>query len=126
MTRRAACYFYSKLLHYNIELYEWNQSVLHGKAAVVDNLWTTIGSFNLNNLSSYGSVEMNVGINSAGFSKMYQEHLNQIISQCQKVTPESLRIRNTLFSKTINGLSYYMTRAIEIMMTYLPYKRFNN
>jgi cardiolipin synthase len=36
---------------------------LHGKAAVVDGNWT-IGSFNLNNLSSYGSLEMNVEIKS--------------------------------------------------------------
>jgi cardiolipin synthase len=34
------------------------------KAAVVDGNWTTIGSFNLNNLSSYGSLEMNVEIKS--------------------------------------------------------------
>jgi cardiolipin synthase len=47
----------------NIELYEWDKTVLHGKAAVVDGNWT-IGSFNLNNLSSYGSLEMNVEIKS--------------------------------------------------------------
>lgn len=126
MTRRATCYFYTKLLGYNIELYEWNQSVLHGKAAVVDSIWTTIGSFNLNNLSSYGSVEMNIGIDSAIFSKMYQNHLNEIILQCQRITPESLKTTDTILSKIINGLSYYSTRAIEIIMTYLPYRRFNN
>lgn len=52
MARYASCYLYSKLLRYNIELYEWKSSVLHGKTTVVDASWTTIGSFNLNNLSS--------------------------------------------------------------------------
>ena len=65
LTRRATCFLYTKLLNYNIELYEWNKSVLHGKTAVIDGYWTTIGSFNLNNLSSYGSIEMNVEINSS-------------------------------------------------------------
>ena len=65
LTRRATCYLYTKLLNYNIELYEWDKSVLHGKTAVIDGYWTTIGSFNLNNLSSYGSIEMNVEINSS-------------------------------------------------------------
>ena len=124
MTRRATCFLYSKLLHYNIELYEWNQSVLHGKSAVIDGYWTTIGSFNLNNLSSYGSVEMNVEINSTVFSKMYQSHLNQIIAECQPVTLESLEIKNHFFSKFINLLSYLITRLIEILITYTPYKRF--
>jgi len=124
MTRRATCYLYSKLLSYNIELYEWNNSILHGKAAVIDNYWTTIGSFNLNNLSSYGSIEMNVEINSTVFSKMYQAHLNEIIEQCQKITPETLEIKNTLFTKFINWISYYITRIIEIIVTFTPYKRF--
>ncbi|MFV5702003.1 phospholipase D-like domain-containing protein [Flavobacterium sp. XS2P12] len=126
MTRRATCFLYGKLLKYNIELYEWDKSILHGKTAVIDGCWTTIGSFNLNNLSSYGSVEMNVEINSILFSKIYQSHLNQIIAQCQRVTPESLRIKTSLFTKIINLLSYLFTRMIEIIVTYTPYKRFNN
>lgn len=126
LARRATCYFYRKLLRYDIELYEWNLSVLHGKAAVIDKKWTTIGSFNLNNLSSYGSVEMNVEIYSKSFSETYLVHLNEIMSQCQRITPETLKIRNNFFSKMINLLSYLITRTIEIIITYLPYKRFNN
>ncbi|MBP2284646.1 cardiolipin synthase [Flavobacterium sp. CG_23.5] len=126
MTRRATCYLYSKLLSYNIELYEWNESVLHGKAAVIDEYWTTIGSFNLNNLSSYGSLEMNVEIKSTEFSKMYREQLNQIIAKCQRITPEDLEIKNNLFLKLGNWFSYYSTRLIELLVIYTPYNRFHN
>lgn len=126
MTRRATCYLYAKLFRYDMELYEWNQSVLHGKAMVVDGKWTTIGSFNLNNLSSYASIEMNVEIYSELFSKTFQLQLNNIISQSQKITPETLKLKNSLFSKFINWLSYRLTRIIEIIITYLPYHRFNN
>jgi len=126
MTRRATCYLYAKLFRYNIELYEWDQSVLHGKAAIIDHKWTTIGSFNLNNLSSYGSVEMNVQIYSELFSKAFQLQLNEIIMQSQRITPESLKLKNSVFSKLINWFSYNSTRAIEIMVTYLPYHRFNS
>ena len=69
---------------------------------------------------------MNVGIDSVVFSKMFQNHLDEIISQCQRITPESLQSSNSIISKITNGMSYYITRAIEIIMTYLPYKRFNN
>lgn len=126
LTRRATCFLYGKLLKYNIELYEWDKSILHGKAAVIDGNWTTIGSFNLNNLSSYGSLEMNVEINSALFSKMFQAHLIEIIAQCQNITLNSLKTKNNLLTKTINFLSYCITRIIEIIVTYTPYKRFNN
>ena len=126
LTRRATCFLYGKLLKYNIELYEWNQSVLHGKVAVIDGNWSTIGSFNLNNLSSYGSLEMNVEINSDLFSKMFQTHLLEIIAQCQSITADSLNIKNNILTKSINVLSYCITRIIEIIVTYTPYKRFNN
>jgi cardiolipin synthase len=124
MTRRASCYLYDKLLRHGIELYEWDKSVLHGKTAVIDEYWTTIGSFNLNNLSSYGSIEMNVEINSALFASLYRSHLNEIIAQCQKVTPELLKTKHNLFTKFTNWLSYCVTRIIELLITYTPYKRF--
>lgn len=124
MARRAGCHLYSKLLNHNIELYEWNQSVLHGKAAIIDQRWTTIGSFNLNNLSSYASIEMNVEINSESFAKKFQLDLDEIISQCQRMTPESLKIRNHFMTKAFNWLSFWMVRVLVIIFTYLPYKRF--
>jgi cardiolipin synthase len=124
MARRASCHLYSKLLKYNIELYEWKKSILHGKAAVIDNYWTTIGSFNLNNLSSYASIEMNVGINSNEFANNYLLHLDEIMEQCERITPETLEIRYNLTLKFNNWVSYWTTRTIEILVTYLPHKRF--
>ena len=99
---------------------------MHGKAAVIDGNWCTIGSFNLNNLSSYGSVEMNVEINSVSFSKMFQNHLGEIILKCQNVTKESLKLKTNIFSKFINLLSYGFTRIIELLVTFTPHKRFYN
>ena len=124
IARRASCHLYAKLLRYNIELYEWKSSILHGKAAIVDNTWTTIGSFNLNNLSSFGSIEMNVEINSAEFSNNYLLHLNKIMEQCEKITPESLKLRDGVPTKLLNWICYWITRTIEIIVTYLPHKRF--
>ena len=126
MTRRATCFLYDKLLKYNIELYEWDQSVLHGKVAVIDENWSTIGSFNLNNLSSYGSLEMNVEIRSRSFSSEFRTHLNGVISQCQSITKESLKTKTTIMTKFINLFSYVITRMIELVVTYTPYKRFYN
>ena len=126
MTRRATCFLYDKLLKYNIELYEWDQSVLHGKVAVIDENWSTIGSFNLNNLSSYGSLEMNVEIRSRSISSEFRTHLNGVISQCQSITKESLKTKTTIMTKFINLFSYVITRMIELVVTYTPYKRFYN
>lgn len=124
LSRRASCHLYSKLLGYNIEIFEWEKSVLHGKTAVIDSKWTTIGSFNLNNLSSYASIEMNVGIDSEAFATNYLLHLNEIINQCKKITTETLKLKYSLISIFSNWISYWLARIIEIMVTYFPQKRF--
>lgn len=124
LIRRAACFLYALLLRHKIELYEWNKSVLHGKAIMADTKITSIGSFNLNHLSSFGSIEMNVEIHSAAFSESFASHLNQVISQCEQVTVNTLKARNGIVSKLKNWFSYRLARFGMIIITYLPYKRF--
>lgn len=124
LVKEAINYYYSFLLRNNIELYEWNQSILHGKTAVVDQKWTTIGSFNLNHLSSYASIEMNVGIDSKAFAENYQKHLETIIAQCDPITSEAFQTQNNIFTRFKQWSSYYIVRFFEILLTYLPYNRF--
>lgn len=124
LLRGASQHFYTKIMRYDIEIYEWEKSVLHGKTAVVDRHWTTIGSFNLNKLSAYGSIEMNVGIESNSFSENYRNQLIQIIAQCQKITPAYLLSQQHHLSKYSNRLCYWFIRALLLIITYLPYKRF--
>ncbi len=124
LAQRATNHIYAKLLRSNIELYEYNKTVLHGKAAIVDGNWTTIGSFNLNNLSAFGSLEMNVEIKSTQFTNICKSHISTILSQCQKVTLSSIKKRNTVYSNFINWIAYWIARFLLNLVTYFPHKRF--
>lgn len=126
LMQRATYHLYSSLLQNNIELYEWNKSVLHGKVALVDNKWVTVGSFNLNHLSSYGSIETNVAIESTKFAKTLSSDLNAVISQCESITLETIKRKSSLFATIANWLSYQFVRTILIIITYIPYNRFMN
>ncbi len=123
LARRAACYLYTSFLKHNIELYEWNKSILHGKACVVDRKWATIGSFNVNHLSSYGSIETNVAINSTTFSNQFALHLDDIMAQCESITCDTIEIRNGMVTKIANWLAYNLGRIILKIITFFPYKR---
>lgn len=124
LVKEAIDYSYSSFLKNRIALYEWNESVLHGKAAVIDGKWATIGSFNLNHLSSYASIEMNVGTHSEIFTKQFQDHLKEVISKCTQITLESFESRNTIGARLKRFLCYIIVRFFEILITYLPYQRF--
>jgi cardiolipin synthase A/B len=77
--RLAEHYLYDFYLRHRIRLYEWPHSVLHGKAMIVDRTWVTIGSYNLNFLSHYVSIELNADIIDRKFVNEFADHLGDIM-----------------------------------------------
>lgn len=124
LVRRATEHLYTSLLSHNIKIYEWNKSVVHGKAAMVDNKWSIVGSFNLNSLSCYGSIEMNVEIQSVEFAKNLNLDFEKVISECSQITLETLRKRSGMFKNLANWVSYQIVRTSMLFLTFLPHLRF--
>jgi len=58
----AARHLYGGLLRNGIHIYEMEGKMLHTKAAVVDDRWLTIGSANLDPISLFSCLEINVGL----------------------------------------------------------------
>ena len=116
--RKAIVYLYTYLHKNNIEIYEWKKSILHGKLAVVDGYWTTVGSFNLNHLSSHASVELNVEVFNSDFAKKTEEHLFEIMQNgCDKIE------HNTDFNlktKILGAISYFLVRTAIKFLALFP------
>ncbi|MGY8914389.1 MAG: phospholipase D-like domain-containing protein [Flavobacteriales bacterium] len=124
LVRRATEHLYSFFLNHNMKIYEWNKSVVHGKAAVVDNKWSTVGSFNLNSLSCYSSIEMNVEIHSVEFATNLRADFENVISECNEVTLDTLNQRAGIFKGLADWVSYHMVRTAMLFLTFLPHIRF--
>jgi cardiolipin synthase A/B len=123
LVARATRFFYSFLLRNHIELYEWRHSVLHGKAAVIDKEWTTIGSFNLNHLSTYASIEMNVEIDSKAFAEIFSTHLYEVISRCMAVSRVKYERKNKWINKLMNWFAFKVIRVFSFILTVFSYHR---
>jgi cardiolipin synthase A/B len=123
LVARASRFFYSFLLRNNMELHEWRHSILHGKATVIDHQWSTIGSFNLNHLSTYASIEMNVEIKSAEFSQKFSNHLHEIISRCREISRVRYERKNIWLNKLANWIAYRMVRVFSFILTVFSYHR---
>jgi cardiolipin synthase A/B len=114
---RATNFFYDFILRNNIKIYEYLPSNLHAKVAIVDGRWSTIGSYNMNHLSDYGSVETNVDILDDEFASGFEELLNEIlINDCRQVTVEDYTRRKTWFLQITGWFSYQMIRAMMRLM----------
>lgn len=122
--KRATNFLYDFILRNNIKIYEYLPSNLHAKVATVDGNWTTIGSYNLNHLSDYGSIEMNADIFDARFTGQFEELLLEIIEKdCRQVTFEEHIHRKTWFYQVFDWFSYQMIRILMRLMFMLTVKR---
>ncbi len=113
--RLAENYLYNFYLGNKIQIYEWTHSVMHGKAMVVDETWATLGSYNLNSLSHYLSIELNADIRDKEFVASFKQHLDILIREkCTEITLKE-RSKNVGFLSRIKmRIGYVMYK---IMMT---------
>jgi len=122
--KRATRFLYDYILRNNIKIYEYLPSNLHAKVATVDGKWCTLGSYNLNHISDYGSVEMNVDILDQGFTEEFEKTLLKIINNdCRQVTVEEYLKRKTWLSQFLGWISYQMIRLVMRLMAQMTAKR---
>jgi cardiolipin synthase len=75
MQHHATRALYADLLATGVEIYEYHQSFLHAKVAVVDGHWATVGSSNMDPLSLLLAREANLVIEDASFAQCLRHEL---------------------------------------------------
>jgi cardiolipin synthase len=124
MFKRATSFLYDFILRNNIRIYEYLPANLHAKVATVDGKWCTVGSYNLNHLSDYGSIEINVGILDEEFTGKFEEELKRIIrDDCREVTFEEFSRKRTIFSRLAGWIVYQMIRLMMRIMFQMTSKK---
>lgn len=119
LSRYAEQYLYPWLLRNKIEIYEYQKNVLHGKIATYDGRWATCGSYNVNNISAFASVELNLDIEDPGFAGIVERELDQIIQRdCQRVTIDQYKRSTNLFKLFLQRSAYDIIRVIFFLFTF--------
>jgi cardiolipin synthase A/B len=123
VAKNAERWLYDWLLRNGIELYEYEKNVLHGKMAVCDDQWMTLGSYNINNLSAYASIELNLDVRNPDFTKATNQVIETIIAEdCTPITYEHhIRTKN-VFKQFGRWFSYQFIRLLFYLFTFY-YKR---
>lgn len=82
---------YNYLLRDSVAIHEYCQRPLHGKVALVDDEWATVGSSNLDPLSLSFNLEANLFIRDRAFNQQLNQHLQALArEQCKPVTLERM------------------------------------
>lgn len=94
MQYHAARPVYGSLLAAGIEIHEYAPSYLHAKVAVIDGVWATVGSSNLDPLSLLLAREANIVVHDADFANSLRVRLLQAIqTEGQRMDEEQLAHR---------------------------------
>jgi len=113
IAKRAERWLYDWLLRNNIELFEYQKNILHGKLAVADQQQVTIGSYNINNISTYTSIELNVDIDNVNLAKQLHQKLKTIIDKdCYKITEQIHRSAKNPLIQFNRWLSYQFISVV--------------
>jgi cardiolipin synthase A/B len=119
LSRYAEQYLYPWLLRNNIEIYEYQKNVLHGKIATCDGKWMTCGSYNINNISAFASVELNLDVEDTEFTESVERELNVIIrNNCEQITLDRYKKSTNLFQLFLQRSAYDIIRILFFLFTF--------
>ena len=119
LSKNAERYLYDWLFRKNIKVYEFERTVLHAKMSVADNEIVTIGSFNVNNISAYASLELNLDIKNKEFGFYIQQVMDDIIANdCQHITKETHALSTNIFRRLWQRISYTLVNWITTLFTF--------
>jgi cardiolipin synthase len=109
LVQRATDYLFDRLLRNGIEIYRWPRTHMHAKTAVVDGIWSVVGSYNLDAVSLFQNHEVLIESVDPGFGASMEEQFEQDRRQCHRVSLAEWR-RRPLGTRLVEWLAYRLRR----------------
>ncbi|KAF2409645.1 putative cardiolipin synthase [Pseudomonas antarctica] len=120
LAKLAARMLYDYLLKDGVVIHEYCQRPLHGKVALVDDEWSTVGSSNLDPLSLSLNLEANVLIRDRAFNQQLYERLEVLAKNHCQTMPENRKPRLWLWRLTVGFLVFHVMRHFPALTGWLP------
>ena len=98
------------LLWNGIRVYELQSSTLHSKTVTIDGVYTSIGSFNFDRLSSFSNLEVNLSIFDPRVAQTIEIQFFSDLQNAKEIKISELENR-TFPQKLFHRISYWATRA---------------
>ena len=103
--------YYDELLAAGIKVYERKTAMLHAKTAVIDGVWSTIGSTNLDMRSFLHNDEVNAVVLSTEFAARMEALFQRDLRESVEITPEQWSrrgLRNRIREWAVRMFEYWL------------------
>ncbi|EGT5682908.1 cardiolipin synthase ClsB [Cronobacter turicensis] len=111
---------YNYLVKGGVEVYEYLRRPLHGKVALMDDHWATVGSSNLDPLSLSLNLEANLIIHDTQFNHTLRDNLTRLIREDCKQVDESMMPKRTWWNLGKSVIVFHFLRHFPAMVGWLP------
>ncbi len=112
--------FYPRLLKSGVKLYEYRRTQLHGKVAVTDQHWLTVGSSNCDGLSLFLNQEANLMVKDAELARQMREHIEQAVQDATQITLTDF-VQEPLYKRAWYELAFWMYLGLMRIVTWGEY-----
>lgn len=120
IVKTAASMLYHHLLDAGVHIYEYCERPLHGKVAVADDEWATVGSSNLDPLSLSLNLEANVIIKDHDFNRHLSDRLEYLMdNRCKEISANAL-VESTRWRTLRSYFVFHLLRSYPAWAGWLP------
>lgn len=119
VAKQAERFLYTWLLKNKIRIFEYQRTILHAKMAVCDDAFVTVGSYNVNNISAYASLELNIDIKHKTTAALCHTDLERIMTEdCREITYENFEPHTHFFPRLWQRLCYGFINNVLNLFTF--------
>lgn len=119
--RWAAQMVYGRLMKAGVHIHEYCERPMHGKVALVDEEWATVGSSNLDPLSLSLNLEANLIIQDHAFNRALRDKLQPLMQdRCVKMKPEQAPTHRWWWRLGVGALVFHVMRHFPRWLSRLP------
>jgi cardiolipin synthase len=103
----ASRHLFDRLLRAGVRIHLWPDAVMHAKTAVIDGLWSTVGSFNLDHRSVVHNIELNLNVVDREVGAQMDAMFEADRARCREVVLFEWRLR-ALGERLLERVCYLM------------------
>jgi cardiolipin synthase A/B len=107
LVQRATRFLYARLLKRGIEIFERQRSMLHSKVTVIDDMWTVVGSCNLDPRSLEINLEFLAVIRSPALAQAVTAICDQELAASHPVTAAQVQ-RHSFWQRLLDRVAYLL------------------
>lgn len=101
----ASRHLYERLLRRGVRIFEWPDRMMHAKAGVIDGVWSTIGSYNLDRRSLVHNLEIGIVTLDRRIGVGMQEQFEKDVAICREITLEEW-MKRSRWERALEWLLY--------------------